>query len=84
MVEDVRLAVEGGAPVFFHGRMGGMVPTPGEVLEAIRRAWSVTTPRATASAAIEEAAEEPDPFSLIDYGAWAAAGRPLETMGTRR
>jgi 2-oxoglutarate/2-oxoacid ferredoxin oxidoreductase subunit alpha len=84
LVEDVRLAVEGGVPVFFHGRTGGMVPTPGEVLDAIRRAWSVTTPRATALAAIEEAAEEPDPFSLIDYGAWAAAGHPLEMLGIGR
>ena len=35
MVEDVRLAVEGRAPVFFHGRTGGMVPTPGEVVDAV-------------------------------------------------
>ena len=34
MVEDVRLAVEGATPVFFHGRTGGMVPTPGEVVDA--------------------------------------------------
>ncbi len=34
MVEDVRLAVEGRTPVFFHGRTGGMVPTPGEVVDA--------------------------------------------------
>ncbi len=33
MVEDVRLGVEGVTPVFFHGRMGGMIPTPEEVLE---------------------------------------------------
>ncbi|HEX8939177.1 MAG TPA: 3-methyl-2-oxobutanoate dehydrogenase subunit VorB [Candidatus Limnocylindrales bacterium] len=36
MVEDVRLAVEGRCPVAFHGRMGGMVPTPDEVVEALR------------------------------------------------
>jgi 2-oxoglutarate ferredoxin oxidoreductase subunit alpha len=36
MLEDVRLAVEGRAPVRFHGRMGGMVPSPDEVLEALR------------------------------------------------
>ncbi len=40
MVEDVRLAIEGRVPVFFHGRTGGMVPTPREVVEAIRRAWA--------------------------------------------
>jgi 2-oxoglutarate ferredoxin oxidoreductase subunit alpha len=37
MVEDVRLAVEGRVPVYFHGRMGGVVPLPDEVLEAIQR-----------------------------------------------
>jgi 2-oxoglutarate ferredoxin oxidoreductase subunit alpha len=42
MVEDVRLAIEGAAPVFHHGRTGGMVPSPDEVLAAMRRAWSVT------------------------------------------
>jgi 2-oxoglutarate/2-oxoacid ferredoxin oxidoreductase subunit alpha len=44
MVEDVRLAVEGRAPVFFHGRTGGMVPTPGEVVHALSRAWALTAP----------------------------------------
>ena len=32
MVEDVRLAVDGMAPVEFFGRMGGMIPSPEEVL----------------------------------------------------
>ncbi|PLV60134.1 3-methyl-2-oxobutanoate dehydrogenase subunit VorB [Thermotoga sp. KOL6] len=31
MVEDVRLAVNGKAPVYFYGRMGGIVPTPNEI-----------------------------------------------------
>jgi 2-oxoglutarate ferredoxin oxidoreductase subunit alpha len=44
MVEDVRLAVEGRTPVFLHGRTGGMVPTPGEVVDAVRAAWATTTP----------------------------------------
>jgi len=35
MVEDVRLAVNGKKPVEFHGRMGGVIPTPTEVLEAL-------------------------------------------------
>ena len=35
MVEDVRLAVAGGRPVAFKGRMGGMIPSPEEVLEEI-------------------------------------------------
>ena len=42
MVEDVRLAVEGRAPVFFDGRTGGMVPTPSEVVDSLKRAWALT------------------------------------------
>jgi 2-oxoglutarate/2-oxoacid ferredoxin oxidoreductase subunit alpha len=37
MVEDVRLAVNGRVPVGFHGRMGGIVPSPDEVLEALKK-----------------------------------------------
>ena len=44
MVEDVRLAVDG-APVFFHGRTGGVVPTPREVVDKLRTAWALTGPR---------------------------------------
>jgi 2-oxoglutarate ferredoxin oxidoreductase subunit alpha len=36
MIEDVRLAVEGRCRIGFHGRTGGMVPTPAEVLTALR------------------------------------------------
>ncbi len=36
MVEDVRLAVEGNVPVEFYGRMGGIVPSPSEVLDALK------------------------------------------------
>ncbi len=35
MVEDVRLAVDGTRPVHFTGRMGGMIPTPEEILAKI-------------------------------------------------
>ena len=35
MVDDVRLAVNGRAPVEFYGRTGGIIPTPGEVLAKI-------------------------------------------------
>ena len=35
MVEDVRLTVNGACPVFFHGRTGGMLPTPKELFEQI-------------------------------------------------
>ncbi len=37
MLEDVRLAANGKAPVAFYGRMGGTVPLPDEVLGEIRR-----------------------------------------------
>jgi len=35
MVEDVRLSVNGKIPVQFYGRMGGIVPAPDEILEAL-------------------------------------------------
>lgn len=37
MVDDVKLAVAGKAPVVFYGRSGGNVPTVDEVLEKIRQ-----------------------------------------------
>jgi len=42
MVEDVRLAIEGAVPVFHHGRMGGMVPSPDGVVDAVRRALGMS------------------------------------------
>ena len=36
MVDDVRLAVNGRAAVDFYGRTGGVIPTPEEVLSAIK------------------------------------------------
>lgn len=44
MVEDVRLAVGAHPPILFHGRTGGMVPTPGEVVDVVRKAWATTAP----------------------------------------
>ncbi|RKY95342.1 MAG: 3-methyl-2-oxobutanoate dehydrogenase subunit beta, partial [Ignavibacteriae bacterium] len=35
MVQDVKLAVEGKVPVYFKGRMGGMIPTPEDIVEEI-------------------------------------------------
>ena len=37
MVEDVRLAVEGSVPVEHYGRLGGIVPDPAEVWEAMKK-----------------------------------------------
>ncbi|MEJ6950964.1 3-methyl-2-oxobutanoate dehydrogenase subunit VorB [Natronospora cellulosivora (SeqCode)] len=39
MVEDVKLAVNGQRPVHFHGRTGGMVPTPEEIFSVIEDLW---------------------------------------------
>ena len=36
MVEDVRLAANGAVDVFHFGRMGGMIPNPNEILEALQ------------------------------------------------
>lgn len=37
MIEDVRLAVNGKVPVEHYGRLGGIVPTPDGVLEALQQ-----------------------------------------------
>ena len=37
MVEDVRLAVNGKCPVEFFGRTGGVVPTPDEIVNALKK-----------------------------------------------
>jgi 2-oxoglutarate ferredoxin oxidoreductase subunit alpha len=39
MVEDVRLAVNGKVPVKHYGRLGGIVPTPDEVLKALKESF---------------------------------------------
>ncbi len=36
MVEDVMLSVNGKVPVHYYGRMGGMIPTPDEVVENLK------------------------------------------------
>jgi len=40
MVEDVRLAVNGKVPVEFHGRMGGVIPTPEEILHKLEEKFA--------------------------------------------
>jgi 2-oxoglutarate ferredoxin oxidoreductase subunit alpha len=37
MVEDVRLSVGGKVPVHYFGRMGGMLPTPDEVVDDLKK-----------------------------------------------
>ncbi|HNY51929.1 MAG TPA: 3-methyl-2-oxobutanoate dehydrogenase subunit VorB [Bacteroidales bacterium] len=36
MIEDVQLSINGKIPVHYYGRMGGMVPTPDEVVENLK------------------------------------------------
>ncbi len=48
MLEDVRLAVGGQIPVGFFGRMGGIVPTPDEILEAIEESYEKLSERTSA------------------------------------
>jgi 2-oxoglutarate ferredoxin oxidoreductase subunit alpha len=36
MVEDVIVSVNGKVPVFYYGRMGGMIPTPDEVVDNLK------------------------------------------------
>jgi 2-oxoglutarate ferredoxin oxidoreductase subunit alpha len=43
MLDDVRIAAAGLAPVRFYGRTGGMVPFPDEILEAIAKLDQETT-----------------------------------------
>lgn len=40
MIEDVRLAVGGQIPVTFFGRMGGIVPMPDEIFDAIKTQYA--------------------------------------------
>jgi 2-oxoglutarate ferredoxin oxidoreductase subunit alpha len=37
MIEDVRLAVNGSIPVEHFGRLGGIVPDPDEIVEAMNK-----------------------------------------------
>ncbi len=37
MLDDVKIAVEGRFPVYFHGRTGGMVPTQNVIIEKVKR-----------------------------------------------
>lgn len=37
MIEDVRLSVNGKVPVFHYGRLGGVVPAPEEIVNALKK-----------------------------------------------
>jgi hypothetical protein len=67
LLEDVRLALGDRIPIVHHGRMGGVVPTPAEVVSVARRAWLAAGPRSSDGDPDDEA----DPLGLIEAGAWA-------------
>lgn len=72
LVEDVRLAVAGRVPVLFHGRTGGAVPSPGEIVDALRVMSGIEAAQGDRLDHHRGPNAEPDPVSLIDDGAWAA------------
>jgi len=39
MLEDVKLALEGRGEIYFHGRPGGVIPNPNEVLRVVSRLY---------------------------------------------
>lgn len=39
MLDDVKIAVKGRFPVSFHGRMGGMVPTPNDIIAETKKLY---------------------------------------------
>ena len=41
MIEDVKLAVECNVDVKHYGRFGGIVPTPEEVLDALKKQFAI-------------------------------------------
>jgi hypothetical protein len=67
LLEDVRLAAAGACQVGFLGRTGGMVPTPGEVLESV---WSLVDPAADPFG--------PDPLALLSRAPGRDRGNGLE------
>ncbi|HIE44117.1 MAG TPA: 3-methyl-2-oxobutanoate dehydrogenase subunit VorB [Candidatus Omnitrophica bacterium] len=42
MIEDVRLAVEGRASIYFYGRMGGGIPEEEEIIKVIRKRFRLS------------------------------------------
>lgn len=39
MLDDVKIAVKGKYPVYFHSRTGGMIPTPNEIIEKVKKIY---------------------------------------------
>jgi 2-oxoglutarate ferredoxin oxidoreductase subunit alpha len=79
MLDDVRLAVEGRCPVEFHGRMGGVLPGPHEILAVLEGmadpshdAFGPDPASLVYADPVGRSGtdEEPDPTSLVEVGAW--------------
>jgi 2-oxoglutarate/2-oxoacid ferredoxin oxidoreductase subunit alpha len=69
LAEDVRLSVGPRVPVLTHGRMGGMVPTPGEIVDVVRSAWARTEAVAPPPVRIRTPLDnEADPVDLLVHG----------------
>ncbi len=83
LVEDVRLAVAGRVPVLLHGRTGGMVPSPGELLDVLRVMAGAEAAQGDRLGQPAAPLPEPDPLSCIEDGAWAARARPTPVGGAR-
>lgn len=41
MIEDVKLACEGRCPVYHYGRLGGIVPNPSEIIDALHKDFNI-------------------------------------------
>jgi 2-oxoglutarate ferredoxin oxidoreductase subunit alpha len=82
MLEDVRLTVAGRAPVAFHGRTGGMVPSPGDVVTALQKLQAATAPRYEVPE--PDLDEGLDPLSFVGGGAFGDAAWVLEPEPTVR
>ncbi len=79
MVEDVRLAVEGRCPVGFHGRMGGLVPTPDEVVGALK-ALAGKVEHARERDRLAQLKRHPRPTKTADRAARAPAEDPSDPV----
>ena len=83
MVDDVRLAINGEAPVEFYGRTGGMVPTVSEMVAQIKKAAGYVDAEDVSAAisgfvdrigkAVDDALNSPEAQSAMDRAAQVAS-----------
>ena len=58
MIEDVKLAIEGAMPVEHYGRLGGIVPDPDEVWEAMKEKLHIETSKNSVNSDTKEGISE--------------------------